>query len=165
MTQNWVVTITLDLDPDMAEMDAWEQQLADIDAVVGRVPRRGVEVTLYAADLGIDGALRFARERVAAVVTSDPIGIEVITEDEHLRRADSPTVPELMSAAEIADELGVSRQRVHQLRAAAAFPSPLADLRGGAVWDARAIRKFASEWERKPGRPAANPGLIPAVSQ
>lgn len=165
MNQNWVVTITVDLDPDMAEMDDWEQQLADIDAVVGRVPGRGVEVTLYAENLGVDGAVRFARKRVAAVVASDPIGIEVITEDEHLRRADSPTVPELMSAAEIADELGVSRQRVHQLRAAAAFPAPLADLRGGAVWDARAIRKFASGWERKPGRPSANPGLDPAVSQ
>ena len=165
MTQTWVVTITLDLDPDMAEMDAWEQQLADVDAVVAHVPGRGVEITVYADGLGVDGALRFARKRVASVVASDPVGIEVITEDEHLRRADSPTVPELMSAAEIADALGISRQRVHQLRAAAAFPAPLADLRGGAVWDARAIRKFASEWERKPGRPPANSGLVPAVSQ
>lgn len=64
-------------------------------------------------------------------------------------------MPELMSAAEIADELGVSRQRVHQLRELAAFPAPLADLRGGVVWDAAAIRKFAQEWERKPGRPRA----------
>lgn len=165
MTQNWVVTITLDIDPDMAEMDAWEQQLTDLDATVARVPGRGVEVTLYAENMGVDGAVGFAHKRVTAVVGSDPVGIEVITEGEHLRRADSPTVPELMSAAEIAEELGVSRQRVHQLRAAREFPAPLADLRGAAVWDARAIRKFASEWERKPGRPPANPDLVPAVAQ
>jgi hypothetical protein len=43
---------------------------------------------------------------------------------------------------------------VHQLRSTAAFPAPLAELRGGAVWDAAAVRKFAREWERKSGRPA-----------
>jgi hypothetical protein len=38
-------------------------------------------------------------------------------------------VPELMLAAEIADKL-VVRQWVHQLRSAAAFPAPTAELRG-----------------------------------
>jgi hypothetical protein len=70
-------------------------------------------------------------------------------------------MPELMSAAEIAVELGVARQRVHQLRSTAAFPAPLAELRGGAVWDAAAVRKFAREWERKPGRPPRQ-GAAPA---
>ena len=58
-----------------------------------------------------------------------------------------------MSAAEIADLLGVRRQRVHQLRSTRGFPAPLAELRGGAVWDARAIRRFLDTWERRPGRP------------
>ena len=165
MTKNWVFTIAFDIAADMAAMDAWEQQLADVDAMVTRVPGHGVAVTLHADNLGFYDAVSFARKRVAAVVASDPVGIEVITEDEHLRRAEASTLPELMSAAEIADELGVSRQRVHQLRAAAAFPAPLADLRGGAVWDARAIRKFASDWDRKPGRPPADTGLVPAVSR
>jgi hypothetical protein len=51
--------------------------------------------------------------------------------------------PDLMSAAEIVEALGVARQRLHQLRSTAAFPAPLAELRGGAVWDAAAVRKFA----------------------
>ena len=71
-------------------------------------------------------------------------------------RSNAPTMPELMSAAEIADELGVSRQRVHKLREMATFPLPLAELRGGAVWDAVAVRTFAENWKRKPGRPSAN---------
>ncbi|GAB4621016.1 hypothetical protein MOKP38_45590 [Mycobacterium avium subsp. hominissuis] len=62
----------------------------------------------------------------------------------------------MMRAAEIADELGVRRQRVHQLRHLAAFPAPLAELRGGAVWDAAAVRKFADNWTRKPGRPRSH---------
>ena len=62
-----------------------------------------------------------------------------------------------MSAAEIADELGVARQRVYQLRATTAFPALLAELRGGAVWDAAAVRKFAQDWERKLGRPRRTP--------
>jgi hypothetical protein len=62
-------------------------------------------------------------------------------------------MPELMSAAEISEELGISRQRVHQLRATSGFPAPMVDLRGGAVWDAAAVRKFNQEWARRPGRP------------
>jgi hypothetical protein len=85
--------------------------------------------------------------------------MEVVRESEWRRRAEAPTMPELMSAAEIADELGVRRQRVHQLRSLAAFPAPLAELRGGAVWDAAAVRKFAQDWERKPGRPRIKTAL------
>jgi hypothetical protein len=81
--------------------------------------------------------------------------MEVVRESEWQRRAEAPTMPELMSAAEIGDLLGVARQRVHQLRASSAFPAPLAELRGGAVWDAAAVQKFAREWERRPGRPRA----------
>jgi hypothetical protein len=61
-----------------------------------------------------------------------------------------------MSAAEIAQELGISRQRVHQLRRTAMFPAPLADLRGVAVWDAVAVQKFSGDWKRQPGRPAGD---------
>jgi hypothetical protein len=56
-----------------------------------------------------------------------------------------------MSAAEFAEALNVSRQSVHQLRSTRGFPEPLADLRGGEVWDARAIRRFAAEWNRPTG--------------
>jgi hypothetical protein len=89
------------------------------------------------------------------VIGARPVGAEIFTEAELYRRADEPTMPELVSAAEIADELGVSRQRVHKLRSMKAFPMPLAELRGGAVWDAAAVRKFAENWKRVPGRPRA----------
>ncbi|KAF3417692.1 hypothetical protein BIT17_3317 [Mycobacterium tuberculosis variant bovis] len=39
--------------------------------------------------------------------------MQIISEPEHRLRAEAFTTPELMSAAEIADELGVSSQESH----------------------------------------------------
>ena len=91
-----------------------------------------------------------------AVQGGPPVGLEVVRESEWRRRAEAPTIPELMSAAEIADEGSLAS--VFTSCATKAFPAPLADLRGGAVWDAAAVRKFAQDWERKPGRPRATAG-------
>ncbi len=155
MRRNWVVTLSYAADPDMDTMDRWEDELDGFDATIARVPDRGVDVVLHADDTTLDDALKRARRSATKVVPGDPIGIAATTEEEHLRRADAIGFPKLMSAAEIAVELGISRQRVHQLRSNADFPGPLADLRSGPVWDARDIRRFARQWARQPGRPAA----------
>jgi hypothetical protein len=157
-TTDWVITFTFDVDPRIETMDEWESRLEGFDASVARIPGRGVDVTVYApGDLTMFDALNKTINEVAHVVQSGPpIGLRVVTELEHARLAEAPTMPELMSAAEIADELGVRRQRVHQLRATPAFPAPLAELRGGAVWDAAAVRRFAQSWTRKPGRPRSH---------
>lgn len=154
MTADWVITFTFHADPPMETMDCWENALISVDGSVARIPGHGVDVTTYApGDLVMLDAAAKAANTVGDVVNVEPISMEVLREPEWQRRAEAPTMPELMSAAEIADELAVSRQRVHQLRELAAFPAPLAELRGGAVWDAAAVRKFAQEWDRKPGRP------------
>jgi len=154
MNRDWVITFTFDVDPSVETMDFWETELDGLDGSVARIPGRGVDVTVYASgDLAMFEAAEKMASEITHVVHVEPIGAEIVGEVEWQRRAEAPTMPELMSAAEIADELGVSRQRVHQLRDTRAFPAPLADLRGGAVWDANAIRKFNQEWERKPGRP------------
>jgi hypothetical protein len=150
----WVITLSFDVDLDMDRMDALETALDDVDGFVARVPSHGVDVTVHApGDMSVHDALLKAADRVVSMLGVGPVGVETITEEEQARRAETSTMPALMSAAEVADELGISRQRVHQLRSTAAFPLPLADLRGGAVWDAAAVRKFAQTWERKPGRP------------
>ena len=163
-TDSWVVTYTFDIDPSMETMDEWADQLDEYDAAVAHIPGRGTDVIVHAPEnMDIfDAVVKLAHrvqnviyQNVQNVASADPIAMEVVSELEHHRRAEAPTMPELMSAAEIAGELGVARQRVHQLRQTATFPAPLAELRGGAVWDARAVRKFAQEWTRKPGRPAA----------
>lgn len=155
-TTDWVVTLTYGTAPSAREMDQWEDALADHDALVARVPGRGVTITLHCEGCTLDEALKAARSQAGAAVPHQPVGITVTTEEEHLRCAEAVAVPELMSATEIAEELGVSRQRVHQLRTQDSFPPPVADLSGGAVWNAQAIRRFARQWERKPGRPATS---------
>lgn len=61
---------------------------------------------------------------------------------------------DLVSASEVAEILGVSRQRVHQLiRAYDDFPKPEAELAVGRIWRREAVAKWATDHPRKPGRP------------
>lgn len=51
----------------------------------------------------------------------------------------------LMGAAEIAERLGVSRQRAHQIAAQPSFPAPTADLASGKVWEAEPVEAWIRE--------------------
>jgi len=154
VNEDWVVTLTFDVDPSMERIEAWEDELEGMDSSVARIPERGVDITVYApGDFSMFEAAGKMSAEIRHLIGAEPVGVEVVRESERQRRAEAPTMPELMSAAEISEELGISRQRVHQLRATSGFPAPLVELRGGAVWDAAAVRKFDREWSRKPGRP------------
>lgn len=54
----------------------------------------------------------------------------------------------LAAAAEIAELLGVSRQRVHQLYKAGALPAPYDTLKLGPVWLMADIERWAHETGR-----------------
>lgn len=54
----------------------------------------------------------------------------------------------LASTVELAELLGVTRQRVDQLTRADGFPSPAAELAIGRVWDRAAV----IEWAKAVGR-------------
>lgn len=151
----WLVRFTFDVDGDADQLIEWDEQLADNDGTVSRNDI-GVDVSVYIdADDPIAAAAQ-ARTIVGAVIMASPQAVEVITEDEQARRASAPTLPELVSGPEVGDILGVTRQRVHQLRSTSAFPKPLFELRAGPIWDARAIRAFAKTWTRTGGRPASS---------
>ena len=51
-------------------------------------------------------------------------------------------VQDLVGATEIAQLLGVTRQRVHQLSRGAGFPEPVARLSMGTVWNAADIQDW-----------------------
>lgn len=57
-------------------------------------------------------------------------------------------VDRLVSRMEIAELLGVTRQRVHQLIAKPDFPAPVATLSVGMIWR----REDVEEWARRTGR-------------
>lgn len=58
-----------------------------------------------------------------------------------------------LGVSELASQIGVSRQRVSELRTRADFPGPIAELAAGPVWAASSLKRFLATWERKPGRP------------
>jgi prophage regulatory protein len=66
-----------------------------------------------------------------------------------------PSLPPLVAAHEIAQMLGVSRQRVSQLAISEGFPEPAAILTVGRIW----LREDIEDWAKATGR------TIPAPEQ
>lgn len=50
----------------------------------------------------------------------------------------------LVGTAELEHLVGVSRQRIFQLKSGPDFPAPITALRGGEIWDLAAIRSWAA---------------------
>lgn len=57
----------------------------------------------------------------------------------------------LLSSGDVAARLGISRQRLHELRSSGRLPVPAAELSNGPVWLSESIEAFASRWVRRPG--------------
>ncbi|WP_026310861.1 helix-turn-helix transcriptional regulator [Parafrankia elaeagni] len=61
----------------------------------------------------------------------------------------------LMGTAEIAERLGVSRQRVHQIETGdPTFPKPVAELSAGKVWETADIERWIAA--RRAPRPSGS---------
>ncbi len=76
----------------------------------------------------------------------------VLTDDMHRRELEQE--PETyLGVTELARTLGVSRQRIAELRARPDFPAPAADLAAGPVWRGSTLQRFVQGWDRRPGRP------------
>ncbi|MGH9013084.1 MAG: hypothetical protein ACRDZ1_03975 [Acidimicrobiia bacterium] len=78
---------------------------------------------------------------------------EALTFEEHDRDIETPNFPELVGVSEIAELLGVTRQRASALAQTREFPSPVATLASGPVWTRPSLNRFVEEWPRKDGRP------------
>lgn len=149
----------------LASLDAFLEILSERNlspAVQGGPDRYVARVSVEAATF--DKAIRVAAARVteAAVQAGMPawpvVRAEVMTEDELDAELARPQLPTLVGTAEVAGMLGISRQRVNELRSVGrnvepAFPQPVASLAAGPVWDAAAVTGFLRRWDRKPGRP------------
>lgn len=68
-------------------------------------------------------------------------------------------VPELWGAGELAEFFGVAYDRARKIPdTAPGFPDPVARLKGGKIWLADDVRKFAKGWNRRPGPPPRKQG-------
>lgn len=157
MNEVWTVQFTMDEMPDEYTREYMQMHLdsLNIDGSVSAIPDRNQ----WTVSFGVEAESPHEALSEAYIYASkidlaySPVGIEIVSLAELERRADEPTMPQLVGASEVAEMLDVSRQRVHQLREHADFPVPLVEVAMGPLWDARAIDKFAREWARSPGRP------------
>jgi hypothetical protein len=116
------------------------------------------EMTVEAPTLraATEAALRAARaaHQDALGRPGEPRQLRVLTVadfDDELAR---PAAAELVGLAEVAEELGVSRQRAGQLvDENPDFPGPVARLASGPVFTRASVLAFGRRWERRPGRP------------
>jgi hypothetical protein len=144
--------------------------LADHSASIGLSEDRyrwHAVFTLETEDVTAGAAALAGQAVLAELVPAGPtqpgarvIAIEAMTVDEHDRRLSESTFPELLGIGEIAELLGVSRQRASTLQTSAAFPAPVARLKSGPIWTEPSVRNFAATWERRGGRPRKAPETI-----
>ena len=92
-------------------------------------------------------ALMAARVPWGAVVREESLHVESFGEELVGRGLEN-----LLDSAEVCARLGVSRQRLSQLRQQTWFPTPTTMAGKRPLWRERSIDDFAATWVRRPGR-------------
>lgn len=144
--------------PGEAELDEWTDKLAEHGVAFG-VPGEHDKPRLMSATISLQAstlrqATQDALRLVEGVTGSKALVLEVLPTHEFDRRLDQPQVPELVGYAEIAEILGVSRQRAREMATTIKpFPAPAVVVATGPLFVRLSVESFAKTWERKPGRP------------
>jgi len=169
----WVVELTYHSDVNLDE-DRYTTMDAEGDSrdwyVSSRHDGPGLVVTAYTSATGPIAAAQTAEPRVGKWlvgwgVDADLVALCVVSEWQRQREVAEPNIPQMVSAHDVAEILGVSRRRVHQLAAQhPLFPSPVTTVASGSLWTLDAVQHFARVWDRRPGRRRAtsSTGTAPA---
>ena len=120
----------------------------------------------YAARISVEAPDAYqARERGTRLIAgaANRVGIpgwpvvrlEVVRDDVLETELSEPPFPDVVGTREVGKLLGVSRQRLAEIRnnAALEFPVPIVVLAAGPIWLRAAVEVWLENWERKPGRP------------
>lgn len=143
-------------DYDTDSLDLVHEHLAGHQAAVGREP--GPEHT-WSATVTLEAntlrqATATALELVEGATGERPNGVEVLPQETADLRAGFPSIPPLVGYAEIADMLGVSRQRAAQLAAEHdTFPQAVVTTAAGPLRVRSQVEAWGRNRNRKPGRP------------
>ncbi|MFH8867126.1 hypothetical protein [Streptomyces griseus] len=160
MPQAWSIEVELgvnDVSDDLVE--ELVEHLIDHSPAVGTAPNGNLSARIFidagTARQAIDNALRevTAAAKGAGLPTT-VVGVDLVTEEELDRRLAEPSVPDLVGVSEIAEMLGVVRQRVTQLSQRSDFPPAVAHLKSGPVFVRDQVAAFERKWDRRGGRPA-----------
>ncbi|MGI8795543.1 MAG: hypothetical protein ACR2IR_02965 [Acidimicrobiia bacterium] len=161
----WTVTLEAAGD-DAAELESALEEFLDLLADRGGAASASAVGDRYGATFSVDEKVATAADAVALgceVFTSlaeksglppwPVVHAEVLTYEEQDRELETPNFPELVGVSEIAELLGVTRQRASALARRRGFPTPVATLASGPVWTRPSLNRFVDEWPRKNGRP------------
>src|SRR6266540_4629039 len=152
----WVASLEADLPTEFSE------ELADqvVEGLSGYSPTVGGRGSRIGVTMSVDASTdRQAFERAHTELRrvldarSKIIDARVQTVDELERELEAPAVPALAGISEVAEILGVSRQRASELAGSGGLPRPVADLAAGPVWLRATVVGFNERWDRRPGRP------------
>ena len=85
---DWVLTLTYNVDESEDVTDAWEDDLAEFDATASHIPGRGIDITVYApGDLSMPEAIDKVSPQVTRTVGYEPVAMNIERESEYRRRA------------------------------------------------------------------------------
>jgi hypothetical protein len=160
---NWHVEVAFESPSELpkASLDRVEDlvdMLSELHAAVTLAPRRITIAAAIQAETIESAFLEGLRQSSLAISRAGlpdltVVSARVCSEGEMEAELNSPNLPPLVGVAEIANQLGISRQRVSELSSQHRdFPGPVAKLAAGPVWLERAVRRFVENWARKPGR-------------
>lgn len=170
----WSVSIDVAAGRGVRRFPRLEARLCDLVDELGRhggVAHGASSGRRYGARLSVEAATPAAAveaatevfEKAAAHAGLPPwevVQVEVLSPEELRRQNAAPSLPELVGVGEVAEMLGVTRQRASGLARSSTFPPPLAELKAGPVWARLSVERFVAQWHRSPGRrPAAPPPL------
>jgi hypothetical protein len=143
--------------------------LGDLAPVVIAPPEEPADgMSRYGADLTITArdaieAAHIASDRFNEAIyklglPSWPLSrVTILSEAELDASISVPNFPLLLGVSELADTLGVSKQRASELARVDSFPQPVVMLASGPVWTEPTIRRYVESWARRPGRPPKQP--------
>lgn len=121
----------------------------------GTVGQRRLVTVLTVKAPGVAQAVQKAADLVLARAPGEVIAADASTVDEADRRAEARI--EFVGVAEVAELLGISRQRVVTLSKRDDFPAPVQRLTSGPIWRRGDLSTFEMGWQRKGGRPTGSP--------
>ena len=114
------------------------------------VPSDGSDPMAEAVRLGVDA---FERACLQVGITHGGVARVDVMTDPYLDRWLTREPERYAGVSEVAALLGVSRQRVAELRGKPGFPAPVAEISAGPIWEVSSLNRFLEGWERRPGRP------------
>lgn len=158
---DWTVRVdwTRDDAPDEAELEQLMDTLAGLHVVLN-FERTDDVVHVYATAtveaVSLRDAINTMLEAVETAAGVEADGLEVLRAAEFERQLNRPNLPELVGLADIAEMLGVSRQRAAQIAEKPDFPPTVMQLRSGPMRVRRQVQRWATNRNPKPGRPRQN---------